>query len=728
MKKLLILVITFLLFSSTAQAADNRLFHNPGLGFDNTLSGEAMLSEQMIVYVDFNVLKGEDGYVPVLLLELFGQSFQVGQTRVDERGLTDYAWCGKASGDPISNVVLTISDKTMFGRIEYLDCVYKVEPVGEGSLHRITKLDPTKVMPLENDALISPQKLEQNGIAPQGSSQKPLSATLDDGSVIDIMVLYTEGMATTYPGTLIDTLINYLVDLANQAYINSQINTRLRIVKTQQVSYTDGDSLVTAIVELTDGTGVFSNVATWRNTYGADVVTLLRKYQDSNDSCGVAWLMASHQINSSFAPLAFSVVQEGSRTGGGFCDDYSLAHEVGHNMGCDHDRDHTSSSGAYSYSYEYEVVGVFRTIMIYAPPLVGYFSNPNVLYSGLSMGVPEGQPDSADNAKTINNTKSIVANFRNLVISCTYSISPASNAFNSSSGTSSVSVTATSGCSWTAISNNSWITITSGSSGSGNGTVNYSVLPNTSTSSRNGTMTIAGKTFTVSQAGVPCSHSFSPTSVTFDPSGGTGSVSVTAPVICSWITYSSTSWITVTSARIRTGNGTVNYSVSANRSGISRTGTIIITRSLTPTTEDIFTVSQSGVGTGLTPPSLDIKANGFDGPIILGTKDNLLVNASLTAGESWGLDSDWWVAADTPFGWFYLDVGTMNWTYAGVSYTDLSPTYQWPLFDLSTFEVLNMTDLPEGTYTFYFAVDTNMNGVLDFGELFSDSVVVNITP
>ena len=32
------------------------------------------------------------------------------------------------------------------------------------------------------------------------------------------------------------------------------------------------------------------------------------------------------------------------------------------------------------------------------------------------MGVPEGQPDSADNAKTINNTKSIVANYRDSVI------------------------------------------------------------------------------------------------------------------------------------------------------------------------------------------------------------------------------------------------------------------------------------------------------------------------
>ncbi|MCD6600073.1 MAG: hypothetical protein J7L19_05855 [Dehalococcoidia bacterium] len=58
------------------------------------------------------------------------------------------------------------------------------------------------------------------------------------------------------------------------------------------------------------------------------------------------------------------------------------------------------------------------------------------------------------------------------------------------------------GCSWTAVTNESWITITSGSSGTGSGTVNYSVSANSSTSQKTGTMTIAGKTFTVTQDGI----------------------------------------------------------------------------------------------------------------------------------------------------------------------------------------------------------------------------------
>ena len=85
---------------------------------------------------------------------------------------------------------------------------------------------------------------------------------------------------------------------------------------------------------------------------------------------------------------------------------------------------------------------------------------------------------------------------------CTYSISPTGQSFTASGGTGSVSVTTQSGCAWTAASAASWMTITSGGSGSGSGTVGYSVAANTTTSSLNATSTIAGRSFTVTEAGV----------------------------------------------------------------------------------------------------------------------------------------------------------------------------------------------------------------------------------
>ena len=86
--------------------------------------------------------------------------------------------------------------------------------------------------------------------------------------------------------------------------------------------------------------------------------------------------------------------------------------------------------------------------------------------------------------------------------SCTYSTSPSGNVFGSAATSGSFSVATSAGCSWTATTADSWITVTSGSGGSGNGTVNYSLLANTSASARTGTVNVQGQLFTITQAGL----------------------------------------------------------------------------------------------------------------------------------------------------------------------------------------------------------------------------------
>jgi fibronectin type 3 domain-containing protein len=85
---------------------------------------------------------------------------------------------------------------------------------------------------------------------------------------------------------------------------------------------------------------------------------------------------------------------------------------------------------------------------------------------------------------------------------CTYTLSSSNVSFGASAGIGNVSVTAPSGCTWSASEAASWITLTSGASGTGSGTVAYTVAANTTTSSRMTVLSIAGKIFTVTQAGV----------------------------------------------------------------------------------------------------------------------------------------------------------------------------------------------------------------------------------
>jgi hypothetical protein len=86
-------------------------------------------------------------------------------------------------------------------------------------------------------------------------------------------------------------------------------------------------------------------------------------------------------------------------------------------------------------------------------------------------------------------------------VGCSYFLSPTSQSFSASAGAGRTTVTTQTGCTWTASTGTSWMSITSGTSGRGNGTVAYALAANTTTSSRTAVTTIAGRLFTVTQAG-----------------------------------------------------------------------------------------------------------------------------------------------------------------------------------------------------------------------------------
>ncbi|HMG35225.1 MAG TPA: PQQ-dependent sugar dehydrogenase [Blastocatellia bacterium] len=161
--------------------------------------------------------------------------------------------------------------------------------------------------------------------------------------------------------------------------------------------------------------------------------------------------------------------------------------------------------------------------------------------------------------------------------SCSFSISPAGASFAATAASGSIFVTTANGCSWTAMTSAPWISITSGASGSGSGTVSYTVQSNPNTTSRMATISVAQQSFTVSQSGATssCSFSISPTSQTFTKTGGTGSITVTTGAGCVWSAMSDVSWITITSGSKGNGPGSIHFSVASNSTG-PRSGTIKI--------------------------------------------------------------------------------------------------------------------------------------------------------
>ena len=158
---------------------------------------------------------------------------------------------------------------------------------------------------------------------------------------------------------------------------------------------------------------------------------------------------------------------------------------------------------------------------------------------------------------------------------CTYDIDADNATFVQAGGSGSVGITTSDDtCAWTAASNALWITIDSGSTGSDNGTVNYTVAANLGPE-RRGTITIAGHTFTVIQSG-GCTYQINAGNATFDAAGGMGAVQVTSSDAgCGWTATSNDSWIAITSGATGSGNAAVIYATEVN-SDAARTGTITV--------------------------------------------------------------------------------------------------------------------------------------------------------
>jgi subtilisin-like proprotein convertase family protein len=82
---------------------------------------------------------------------------------------------------------------------------------------------------------------------------------------------------------------------------------------------------------------------------------------------------------------------------------------------------------------------------------------------------------------------------------CPFSLSQETQNFGGAGGSGNVVVTAAGACGWSALTKDNWINITTGT-GTGNGTVSFTVLPNSSGNPRTGTVTIGARTLTISQA------------------------------------------------------------------------------------------------------------------------------------------------------------------------------------------------------------------------------------
>jgi hypothetical protein len=233
---------------------------------------------------------------------------------------------------------------------------------------------------------------------------------------------------------------------------------------------------------------------------------------------------------------------------------------------------------------------------------------------------------------------------------CSFDLAPGSASYNKDSATGSLAVNTLAHCQWSASSSAGWLAVMAGAQGTGSGTVSYAVERNREPGGRTAAITVADKTFTVTQAGDAgvCDYSVAP--VVFTPCMSVPynlTATISAPAGCTWTVDPDASWITLTSARTGSGSATITFKVADNYDAPRQS--VVKVRWPTVTAGQNLQVQQAGCRYGVSANTIDMTATGGTGRF-----DVLQQSEPLTCGGAtqdrcvWTAKSDAsWIAVTT---------------------------------------------------------------------------------
>jgi hypothetical protein len=362
---------------------------------------EIVASRRIALHLDaLTLADGADGGPRLPLPD--GAVYEMVRTGLERRGPDGFAWRGKVlvPGHPDGSATLTAMNGTVAGVISLPDSLYEILPMPDGD-HLLLEIDPGR-FPACGGAVIPPLTRR----ATQAPAEAPAEAGGKATTRIDLLIVYTAG-AVSAAGSerTLRVRLQNAVDAANTAFLNSEIDAHVNLVHVAQIPYTETGTAGTDLRWLR----VDPAVANLRRTWGADMVSMM--VGRMTDACGIGYLMSEGDVSPIFAPFAYTVVDLRCAVS-----NYTLAHELGHNLAANHDPGNGPSAdqAAFPYAFGHYVDGSFRTVMSYSTecalscPRVNFFSHPGLTYNGQPIGIP----DQRDNHRAINATRDVVGAFQ----------------------------------------------------------------------------------------------------------------------------------------------------------------------------------------------------------------------------------------------------------------------------------------------------------------------------
>lgn len=372
-------------------------------------------------------------------------------SRADSSATGAYVWVGEVIGEPGSAVTLAVQDGVLSGSVHRFGRQWVVIEYAGGAnldLYTIREIDPNTPQPTGPDYVVAPQSAADNDTR---SSQT--ATCQEDGSKISLLIAYTAQARDMVGGTqAIIALINRRISEMNTANDVSRVDFDWVLADVEEVDYTESGNIGSDLGNLAGRTdGHMDNIHASRDATKADLVALLIS-QGSDGRCGLANQLLTAQPN---PEIAFGVTAL-DYPGDYLCDELTLTHELGHNLGNAHDRFSAGNNGVFPYSYGFQSPqNTFRTLMAYNCPnggclRINQWANPAVWYQNEPTGIDFGMdPDNAsDVARSMNETRFMISNYRadciDLTPTSTATASPTATATPTNTATATLTATPTS--------------------------------------------------------------------------------------------------------------------------------------------------------------------------------------------------------------------------------------------------------------------------------------------
>ena len=331
------------------------------------------------------------------------------------RTSAEYSLSGRLAGVPHGTATLVVNGDVVVGTVWTPAGLYDIRTAdGRQVLREVDVASlPPLAMPMVRD-----YSATRSGANVKAQSDDGL----DDGSFVEVLVLWTERAAKKAGGVAnITALIDLGVAAANDAYARGGVRFRLALAGAEQTDIPDLDvrdsSGVVLPGELSDAEQMawqeeleekWDEALAIRDRVGADIISIVMEMGFG----GFGNLM--HELSPDFESLAYNFVHVDRIAYN------TLAREIGHNMGLHHDRFVNPEGAVYPYSHGYVNQRAFNpgasddscwvTIMAYLNQCgwgghrlgvrIPYFSNPNMRYP-----TPDGDPLGIDESSTFTDSR-----------------------------------------------------------------------------------------------------------------------------------------------------------------------------------------------------------------------------------------------------------------------------------------------------------------------------------